>query len=137
MRTSPMEIAMRVEALGGGPTPMWWSVNLPADWKVLRDVSNEYITWAERDSKIIAMSCGLFQDGNPWIHASISDCWAMPTYEDLVELKSVVFGDDRAAVMVLPDKDHHVNIHPRCLHLYGPLDGPMPLPDFSCGGVSI
>lgn len=71
-------------------------------------------------------------DGKEWLHVSFSRRDRMPDYKDMTLVKRFFIGDDKKAIMVLPDKAHHVNIYEYCLHLmYCPNDG---LPEFSHGG---
>lgn len=77
-------------------------------------------------------------DGKRWLHVSLSRPSAMPRYEDLVYVKRQFLGDDFKAIMVLPAKRHHVNIHQYCLHLFHCLEpGGDSLPEFSLDGVTI
>lgn len=68
-------------------------------------------------------------DGKRWIHVSYSRRNRIPSYEDGCFVKSAFIGEDRLAVAVYPRESEHVNIHPRCLHLWSCLDGD-PVPDF-------
>jgi hypothetical protein len=76
-------------------------------------------------------------DGRPWLHASFSFADKMPTYEDMTQVKSLFIGPNHPAYMVLPRAEDHFNYHPFCLHLFAPLAGEDPLPDFlaSAGGI--
>jgi hypothetical protein len=79
-------------------------------------------------------------DGQEWRHASISRSDKMPTYDDLQLLHQTAFRNDAGAgpayQCFVPPADH-VNIHPRCLHLWGRVDGVGALPDFTQGTGSI
>lgn len=72
----------------------------------------------------------------PWLHVSFSRKGKVPSYEDMVEVKTVFVGVTRQAIQVLPPKAKHINIHPNCLHLWCCLapegDG---LPDFGKFGM--
>ena len=68
--------------------------------------------------------------GKTWIHLSISRPDGVPSYEDLASAKDHFIGPARHAVMVLPREDEHVNDHPNVLHLFAPIDGSRPVPDF-------
>lgn len=78
----------------------------------------------------VLASIAPYGDDRVWLHLSISHRKRMPTYEELVYMKRHWAGENRKCIMVLPPKDEHVNIHPRCLHLYCCLDED-PLPDFT------
>lgn len=69
-------------------------------------------------------------DGKVWLHTSFSRRSRMPDYHDMVFVKRVFIGDDRRAIMILPEKKNHVNIHEFCLHFFTGDDG---LPDFTHG----
>jgi hypothetical protein len=71
-----------------------------------------------------------------WVHLSISHRVRIPHYDDLVYLKRNWIGDEVNAIMVLPKKSEHVNIHPRCLHLFHCVSGDG-LPDFTIGTRSL
>jgi len=76
-------------------------------------------------------------DGRPWLHVSFSFATKMPTYEDMAQVKALFIGPDHPAYMVLPRAKDHFNHHPFCLHLFAPLAGEDPLPDFLAGGGGI
>jgi hypothetical protein len=80
---------------------------------------------------IISYSNG-YGDGKWWYHVSVSHRKRIITYDELTYVKRHWVGDDHKAIMVLPEKSKHVNIHPNCLHLFCCLDGD-PLPDFTGG----
>lgn len=92
----------------------------------------------KRGLRVLA-SIAQYGDNRLWLHLSISHRRRMPTYEELTYMKRHWAGEERKCIMVLPPKSEHVNIHPRCLHLYCCLEED-PLPDFSsiiCGERSI
>lgn len=74
-----------------------------------------------------AQASGDFTD---WTHASFSWVHRVPTYDELVLLKSAVWGDDGEAYQVHPRAERHVNLHEHALHLWGRADGAPVLPDF-------
>lgn len=72
-------------------------------------------------------------DGVVWRHASISRTDKMPTYQDLQLLHQAGWGSAGHAYQVFVPPGEHVNIHDRCLHLWGRADGTRALPDFTSG----
>ena len=76
-------------------------------------------------------------DTRPWLHVSFSFSAKMPTYEDMTQVKALFIGPNYPAYMVLPRAKDHFNHHPFCLHLWAPLAGEDPLPDFLAGGGGI
>ena len=73
-------------------------------------------------------------DGAWWIHASMQREDRMPSYDDLATLHYAVFGD-RWAYQLFAPPEHHVNLHPRCLHLWGLESGEAILPNFGAEGT--
>ena len=59
----------------------------------------------------------------------------MPTYADLQLVKSEFIGNDKKAIMVFPEEENYVNIHPNCLHLWYSAENP--IPEFSEGKGTI
>lgn len=108
-------------------------------WKRLSSVfgaeSEEYMrAWAFDGLNVIA-SVGEYEDGKQWLHVSFSRRSKIPSYEDMQRVKRDFFGEDKKAVLVLPEKDNYVNINKNCLHLFYCKDNP--LPEFSGGTGSI
>lgn len=108
---------------------------LRVDWRVV-ETRDDGLSLIHRYRRRIVVSVARELDGKRWIHASISHPNRIPDYDDLFELKEAVFGPAGKAVMVFPPRDQHVNIHPRCLYLFGCVDGD-PLPDFTHGTGSL
>jgi hypothetical protein len=50
-------------------------------------------------------------------------------------VKRIFIGNDRLALQVFAPKSEHVNYHPNTLHLWAPLSGERPIPDFRKDGV--
>ena len=86
------------------------------------------------DGNGIVVASIAYYDGVGWVHASISRL-RLPSYEDLKLLHRAVFGDGHAYQAFVPP-DQHVNVHPRCLHLWGRADGASVLPGFAEEGVT-
>ena len=92
-------------------------------------------SYRSNDGLVVIVSKTTELDGKVWIHLSFSRKNRMPSYNDMALVKAVFLGPDRDAVMVLPKKSKHVNIHKYCLHLFSTES--MPLPDFTQGSGSI
>lgn len=109
---------------------------LPANWTPIGEFGPGGWTYVDRRRRLSVIQTlsdkNDFGDGRTWLHVSIASPDRMPTYDELIELKATFVGEDRKAIMVLPPRSEHVNIHPNCLHLYCCLDGD-PLPDFTTG----
>lgn len=101
--------------------------------KMIKEAADGY-AYQTLNGLFVIQSEAVEADGNVWLHTSFSRKSRMPTYEDMAMVKRIFIGDGQKAVMVFPDKAHHVNIHPFCLHFFTPLYHE-PLPEFSLGGT--
>lgn len=72
-------------------------------------------------------------DGRDWLHVSASRPMHMPSYLDMKFVKKIFVGPERFAYSVWAPDAEHVSIHDYCLHLWAPLTGEPPLPDFTRG----
>ena len=104
-------------------------------FKENKNFSNEYWSgWIFNGLSVIA-SVGIMDDGKEWLHVSFSRNRKLPSYADLQLVKREFIGNDKKAVMVFPEQENYVNIHPNCLHLWYTADNP--LPEFSSGTGTI
>jgi hypothetical protein len=63
-----------------------------------------------------------------WDHVSVSTATRCPTWEEMEFIKRLFFERDETAMQLhVPARDH-INNHPYCLHLWRPLDQPIPRP---------
>ena len=93
--------------------------------------SNEYCkAWTFNGLAVIA-SVRIMADGLEWLHVSFSRARKMPTYTDLQLVKRNFIGADKKAIMVFPEQEYYVNLHPNCLHLW--YSAQNPVPEFSMG----
>ena len=127
----------KAEELAQGEKPM----EEEQTFKPAVDPQAMYVKVAERPDGAAYMNNGLLvirggeiHEGKRWIHVSVSRKKRLPTYEELARIKRDFIGDDKKAIMVLPEAEHHVNIHPYCLHLFHCEDGDG-LPEFSRNGM--
>lgn len=110
-------------------------IALPAEW--LPDpYSNDVLKFFWLLDGLKAAINAFGHDGHIWIHASISHPDRLPTYAELCRLKESVFGKEGIAAQVFEAESNHVNIHPNCLHLWGPrMPSIWPLPRFTGGTI--
>lgn len=112
-------------------------LQLPKSWSLLRK-ADDGAAYGSGDGLKVIMSGAVELDSKEWIHLSVSRRNRLPSWRDLVLVKTLFIGAERTAYQVLPDHRRHVNIHPFCLHLWAPQNsGEDPLPDFTRGGNSI
>ncbi len=97
--------------------------------------AGEYMKAWTFNGLFIMASAGEYDDGREWLHVSVSRKSRIPTYDEMTRIKRDFFGDDKKAVLVLPEKKNHVNINENCLHLFYSAENP--LPEFSGGTGSI
>lgn len=130
-----IRIPDRMHLLIDGGAGMKWEYTPPVDW-VHQWTSGGVLAFFNTEEAQFGVSAG-YWDGTPYIHASMTKHdGSMPTYGDMVNLKSAVFGPDRYAAQIMPPASEHVNIHSACLHLWGPLDPEdWPLPAFGAMGT--
>ena len=81
---------------------------------------------------LVLASAGIMRDGREWLHVSFSRKSRLPSYDDLQLVKREFIGNDKKAIMVFPEQENYVNIHPNCLHLWYSAENP--IPEFSVGG---
>lgn len=87
----------------------------------------------DRQGERVIFSICREPDGKFWLHVSMSrHDERLPTWADLVALKAEWCGDEATALMVIPPKSKHVNIHPGVHHIWQCLDGDV-TPDFTHG----
>jgi len=109
---------------------------LPQGWHPLVEANDGAAFENKANGLRVIVSISLEQDQELWLHVSLSRKSRVPSYEDLTLIKHLFIGDERSAIMVLPEQAKHVNIHPNCLHLFSCLST-NPLPDFTRGTGSI
>lgn len=107
----------------------------PKLWTMFQD-GDDGEAWTCGDVRVI-WSVAKELDDRHWLHVSVSRSTRLPSYSDMTRVKDLFIGDDAIAYSVFAPDAQHVNIHQNCLHLWAPLDGDLPLPDFTRGGRSI
>ena len=68
----------------------------------------------------VLLSVDRMDDGQRWLHVSLSRARSLPTWEDMKLVKDIFVGRNHEAVQVLPRDDDYVNLMPYCLHLWSP-----------------
>ena len=106
---------------------------LPDGWRILRPFGDGF-AYEERTGLRVICSTAEY-DGREWMHVSVSRHDRLPSYDDLKYVKSVIVGPNRWAAQLFPPNDLHVNIHQFCLHLWVPLTGELPWPEWGKEGT--
>jgi hypothetical protein len=108
-----------------------WKPEKPeCGWPLIKETEDGYLF--RSDCGVAVIMSGSWENGEKWLHVSLSRKWKMPSYGDIALVKRVFIGDDKKAIMVFPERKYHVNIHNFCLHLWHCVDGDG-LPEFSHG----
>lgn len=126
MTRVPTEVELYIEL--GGPNRVW-EFKFPADW-FLHSIEGKTLAFFELPRGLKVGVNAFIHAEQVWLHASISARDRIPDYADLVHLKNVVFGTNGYASQSFVPEPLHVNIHPYCLHLWGPRnphDWPLPV----------
>lgn len=103
---------------------------LPRGWRLARD-GLDGAAYRDDTGLNAILSGNREADGRRWLHLSVSRPSRLPTWDDLKRARAALLGADRYAYAVFPPTDKYVNLHPFCLHLWSPVDGDPPLPEFS------
>lgn len=76
--------------------------------------------------------------GDGWEHLSISvhKSNRLPTWTEMCYIKDIFFDDDEVVMQLHPAKKDWVNNHNSVLHLWRPLNNPIPLPPPIMVGVA-
>lgn len=131
MRMVKIEDRMTLKIDGTGQI---WEFAPPKSWQHT-NTQGECLAFFVSPLGQVGVSCGNWE-GVPYIHASLVKAEGLPTYEEMCALKDAVFGPNRYACQIHPPESEHVNIHSRCLHLWGPLrPAQWPLPKFGRHGT--
>ena len=101
---------------------------LPANWSETQTFTLGGRGFISNSRLCVVASVDHAQDGSLWYHVSFSRQGRLPSYQDMVRVKSLFIGDEREAIQVFPPDSQHVNDHPTCLHLWHRIAGPV-MPD--------
>lgn len=102
---------------------------LPKEWKQVQSKHPALIAFVTGSQLKVIISGDVEEDGNRWIHLSMSRPNRIPHWNDIKRVKSDFLGDETPAIQVFPPKDEWINHHEFVLHLWVNLDA-RPFPDF-------
>ena len=77
----------------------------------------------------------IMSEGEGWQHASVSRRSKCPSYDDMEFIKRTLWGDDATVMQLHVPASDHVNNHEFCLHLWRPMDVPIPRPPAYMVGI--
>lgn len=70
----------------------------------------------------------LASSGDGWEHVSVSRSDRVPSWAEMCFIKELFWEPEDCVVQYHPPESQYKNFHPRCLHLWRPLDAPLPVP---------
>jgi hypothetical protein len=109
---------------------------LPNDWRFIQRFGDGG-AWQRRDGLRVLVTVApmnAFGDRREWMHISMSREARLPNWDDMKETKNI-FAPDRFGYQIFAPPSEHVNIHQFCLHIWIPLTGELPIPNFGEGGT--
>ncbi len=106
---------------------------LPDGWQYIQRFGDGS-AYSYRNGLRVIVSTGPFPDGRDWMHISVSRKDRIPSYDDLKFVKNT-FAEKRFGYQVFPPPGDNVNIHDFCLHVWVPLTGEPPMPNFGEEGT--
>lgn len=71
---------------------------------------------------------GVASDGSGWEHVSVSFVDRCPTWDEMCKVKAIFWDAEDCVMQLHPPESEYVNNHPFCLHLWRPIDMPIPRP---------
>ncbi len=119
--------------------------HVPEQHRIIRGPLGSDLTWVNNGRFIVPPSSTTRQlliiasDGMGWEHVSVhaeeNGRDRTPVWHEMCVVKEL-FWDDGAVVMQLhPAKSEYVNNHPHTLHLWRPVDAPIPTPPSIMVGI--
>lgn len=73
-------------------------------------------------------SCVKFTKAVGWEHLSVSFDDMLPDWNYMQEMKEMFWKDDEECFQLHPKKENYINNHNYCLHIWRPLEQPIPVP---------
>jgi hypothetical protein len=91
----------------------------------------------ERAHRSLIWSVAKEADDRLWLHISIASPDKLPAWAELVAAKEWIAGTERYGYQVVPPRSRYVNQHEFAVHVFVPVEGEPPLPDFTHGGRTL
>lgn len=105
--------------------PSIWKESAPLLYTLLADDWRDYMRcWTFKGIRVLASA--IKYQGWEWLHVSFSRQNRIPDYFETQLVRANFIGEDKKSIMVFPSKDHYVNQHKNCLHLWYSKDNPIP-----------
>lgn len=68
----------------------------------------------------VLLSLSTMDNGEQFIHCSLSRRSRLPSWDDVKIVKTTFLGEDTEAFHIVPKKEDYINVNPYCLHLWVP-----------------
>lgn len=115
--------------------PSFWRESKISLYRLLSEMWSDYIKVYEYNGLRVVASVCVYPDNKEWLHISFSRAKRMPDYKDIKMVRDHFIGEDKKCFMVFPNKDHYVNIHENCLHLWYTKESGIPDFDVKLDGI--
>lgn len=87
-----------------------------------------YIPLTDKTSKKIIYVTVFCSNGYGWEHVSVSLMKKTPSWEQMCKIKNLFWDEEDTVIQYHPAESDYVNYHPRCLHLWRPINAEIPKP---------
>ena len=97
---------------------------------ILRQVNNDKAIQLKLmlNTQYDKQSCVKFTKALGWEHLSVSFDDMLPDWNYMQEMKEMFWKDDEECFQLHPKKENYINNHNYCLHIWRPLEQPIPVP---------
>lgn len=79
----------------------------------------------KKNKTVLRVICS---DGMYWEHVSVSMPTRTPSWQNMCFIKDMFWDEDDIIVQFHPAKSDYVDNHKHCLHMWRPVDQPIPMP---------
>ena len=98
---------------------------------VSKVLSDGFIAFGELRSTKGFKNCKIIGSwGGGWDHVSVSFRGRTPTWEEMAEIKKMLFYPEEVCVEYHPPESEYVNYHPYVLHMFRPQNEVLPRPPY-------
>ena len=70
----------------------------------------------------------IFSSGFGWEHASVSKQKAIPTWNEMCQVKDIIWDFEEPCMQLHPKLTEYINNHRECLHIWRPVKDVLPTP---------
>lgn len=100
-------------------------------------VEHPFAGWGDEGNGCFIIKCPatnadliiIASNGEGWDHVSVSSRNRCPNWTEMDYIKRMFFKPEECVIQYhVPEADHHINVHPYCLHLWRPQNEKIPTP---------